>query len=421
MPELLETREEERHARRQALRPALRVGHRGPGRQHQAHEDHRLHGSVQAGLKGKTARAPAAPDADGLRVRLGQGSVRALRRHQGLHRADGAGRQARSPPARRTCASSSTTRTSCSTACAPARSGRRHDVGHGRLDPQPRESRHPVHQPEVRRDRLARHLRAAGPRPQRRRRLRLDQFHDAPGDRRARSPSRSATSPPSQGRRRSSWIRACARSSPRASRTASRTSSGIRRSRPASRRSRAGCSTGSRRPIERGANAARRGTAPDLGGARASIKRFADASCGRRAVVQRARAAASSRSSGPSGCGKTTLLRMIAGFIAARQRRHRASAGAAWRGVAPNRRPVNMVFQQLALFPMMSVGENVAFGLARRGVGRAERSSRAEAMLERVGLAGAGAQARRRALGRPAPARRHRAQPGARADAAAAR
>ena len=95
---------------------------------------------------------------------------------------------------------------------------------------------------------------------------------------------------------------------------------------------------------------------------------------------------------GPSGCGKTTLLRMIAGFI------QPDSGGIAIGGrdmanVPPNRRPVNMVFQHLALFPMMSVGENVAFGLARRGVGRAERTRRAEAMLERVGLAGA---ARRR-------------------------
>jgi spermidine/putrescine transport system ATP-binding protein len=92
---------------------------------------------------------------------------------------------------------------------------------------------------------------------------------------------------------------------------------------------------------------------------------------------------------GPSGCGKTTLLRMIAGFIA-------PDAGAIeiggrdMAGVAPNRRPVNMVFQQLALFPMMSVGENVAFGLARRGVARAERNRKAAAMLERVGLGGAG-------------------------------
>jgi spermidine/putrescine transport system ATP-binding protein len=59
------------------------------------------------------------------------------------------------------------------------------------------------------------------------------------------------------------------------------------------------------------------------------------------------------------------------------------------RGVAPNRRPVNMVFQQLALFPMMSVGENVAFGLARRGMGRAERLKKSIAMLERVGLGNA--------------------------------
>ena len=66
-----------------------------------------------------------------------------------------------------------------------------------------------------------------------------------------------------------------------------------------------------------------------------------------------------------------------------------AIGGRSMRDVAPNRRPVNMVFQQLALFPMMSVGENVAFGLARRGVARAERRRRGDAMLERVGLAGA--------------------------------
>ena len=75
---------------------------------------------------------------------------------------------------------------------------------------------------------------------------------------------------------------------------------------------------------------------------------------------------------GPSGCGKTTLLRMIAGFIAP-DSGDIAIGGQSMRNVAPNRRPVNMVFQQLALFPMMSVGENVAFGLARRGVGRADR------------------------------------------------
>jgi spermidine/putrescine transport system ATP-binding protein len=91
---------------------------------------------------------------------------------------------------------------------------------------------------------------------------------------------------------------------------------------------------------------------------------------------------------GPSGCGKTTLLRMIAGFIAP-DSGDIAIGGKSMLGIAPNRRPVNMVFQQLALFPMMSVGENVAFGLARRGMARAERTKRSQAMLERVGLAAA--------------------------------
>jgi spermidine/putrescine transport system ATP-binding protein len=94
---------------------------------------------------------------------------------------------------------------------------------------------------------------------------------------------------------------------------------------------------------------------------------------------------------GPSGCGKTTLLRMIAGFIAP-DSGDILIGGASMRGIAPNRRPVNMVFQQLALFPMMSVGENVAYGLARRGLARTERERRSHAMLERVGLGGAAAK-----------------------------
>jgi spermidine/putrescine transport system ATP-binding protein len=91
---------------------------------------------------------------------------------------------------------------------------------------------------------------------------------------------------------------------------------------------------------------------------------------------------------GPSGCGKTTLLRMIAGFIAPDAGDVRIG-GRSMAGVAPNRRPVNMVFQHLALFPMMSVGENVGYGLARRGVAKAEIAGRVAAMLKRVGLAGA--------------------------------
>jgi len=91
---------------------------------------------------------------------------------------------------------------------------------------------------------------------------------------------------------------------------------------------------------------------------------------------------------GPSGCGKTTLLRLIAGFLAPDRGEIRIG-GQTMNGVAPNRRPVNMVFQHLALFPMMSVGENVGYGLARRGVAREEITKRVGAMLERVGLAGA--------------------------------
>jgi spermidine/putrescine transport system ATP-binding protein len=94
---------------------------------------------------------------------------------------------------------------------------------------------------------------------------------------------------------------------------------------------------------------------------------------------------------GPSGCGKTTLLRMIAGFLQP-DRGTIAIGGRDMANVAPNKRPVNMVFQHLALFPMMSVGENVAFGLARRGVARAERTRRVDAMLERVGLTGSAAK-----------------------------
>ncbi|MEY4751899.1 MAG: hypothetical protein RIQ60_4113 [Pseudomonadota bacterium] len=92
---------------------------------------------------------------------------------------------------------------------------------------------------------------------------------------------------------------------------------------------------------------------------------------------------------GPSGCGKTTLLRMIAGFIAPDEGQI-LIAGQDMATVAPNRRPVNMVFQHLALFPMMNVADNVGYGLARRGLKAADIKVKVEAMLARVGLAGAG-------------------------------
>jgi spermidine/putrescine transport system ATP-binding protein len=90
---------------------------------------------------------------------------------------------------------------------------------------------------------------------------------------------------------------------------------------------------------------------------------------------------------GPSGCGKTTLLRLIAGFLEPDQGDVRIG-GRSMHGVPPNRRPVNMVFQHLALFPMMSVAENVGYGLARRGAPRALIRDRVSAMLKRVGLPG---------------------------------
>ena len=90
---------------------------------------------------------------------------------------------------------------------------------------------------------------------------------------------------------------------------------------------------------------------------------------------------------GPSGCGKTTLLRMIAGFSAP-DSGDIVIGGRSMQGVGPNRRPVNMVFQHLALFPMMSVGENVAYGLQQRGLAASEVKRRVGGMLERVGLPG---------------------------------
>ncbi|MFO6421152.1 ABC transporter ATP-binding protein [Hylemonella sp. W303a] len=94
---------------------------------------------------------------------------------------------------------------------------------------------------------------------------------------------------------------------------------------------------------------------------------------------------------GPSGCGKTTLLRMVAGFITPDSGDIRIK-GHSMVGVPPNRRPVNMVFQHLALFPMMSVGENIAYGLSQLGgarkVQRSVARDQVRDMLRRVGLPG---------------------------------
>lgn len=91
---------------------------------------------------------------------------------------------------------------------------------------------------------------------------------------------------------------------------------------------------------------------------------------------------------GPSGCGKTTLLRMISGFTEPTSG-SLLIRGQDMLGVPPNKRPVNLVFQHLALFPMMDVGENIAFGLKRqRQKTKSEIDHKIDSILDRVGLAG---------------------------------
>lgn len=90
---------------------------------------------------------------------------------------------------------------------------------------------------------------------------------------------------------------------------------------------------------------------------------------------------------GPSGCGKTTLLRMIAGFEVPTEGQILID-GQDMAAVPPNKRPVNMVFQSYAVFPHMSVADNVAYGMKIAGVGRGEREERVREALELVKLGG---------------------------------
>ena len=92
---------------------------------------------------------------------------------------------------------------------------------------------------------------------------------------------------------------------------------------------------------------------------------------------------------GPSGCGKTTLLRMIAGFELPTEGQILID-GQDMANVPPNKRPVNMVFQSYAVFPHMSVTDNVGYGLRISGVGKSEIKDRVEEALELVKLGGFG-------------------------------
>ncbi|MFZ1124723.1 MAG: ATP-binding cassette domain-containing protein, partial [Candidatus Baltobacteraceae bacterium] len=93
---------------------------------------------------------------------------------------------------------------------------------------------------------------------------------------------------------------------------------------------------------------------------------------------------------GPSGAGKTTLLRVIAGLEAVDAGRVELDADVLDDGngrfVPARKRDIAFVFQEYALFPHLSVADNVGYGLVARGVGRAERQSRVAAALGRFGI-----------------------------------
>ena len=92
---------------------------------------------------------------------------------------------------------------------------------------------------------------------------------------------------------------------------------------------------------------------------------------------------------GPSGCGKTTILRMVSGFIEPTQGQV-LIGDRDMKGIGPNKRPTAMIFQNLALFPLMTVWENIAFGLEMRGMDKTTRRAKAEELLNLVELPGVG-------------------------------
>jgi spermidine/putrescine transport system ATP-binding protein len=94
---------------------------------------------------------------------------------------------------------------------------------------------------------------------------------------------------------------------------------------------------------------------------------------------------------GPSGCGKTTLLNMISGFLVPTEGRV-LIGGEAMGKVSVNRRPTAMIFQNLALFPLMTVFENIEFGLEVRGVDKRTRREASERLLALVALEGSGSK-----------------------------
>ena len=136
--------------------------------------------------------------------------------------------------------------------------------------------------------------------------------------------------------------------------------------------------------------AAQSGTAPDHLVLQGLEKRYGDAAVVR-ALNLSVRQGEFIALLGPSGCGKTTTLRMTAGLVAVTSGRI-VVAGREITGLPPYRRDIGLVFQNYALFPHMSVAQNVAFGLEMRGVPRAESRERVAEALEMVRLSAYGAR-----------------------------
>ena len=92
---------------------------------------------------------------------------------------------------------------------------------------------------------------------------------------------------------------------------------------------------------------------------------------------------------GPSGCGKTTILRTVSGFLEPSEGAVKIG-GQNMAGIGPNKRPTALIFQNLALFPLMSVAENITYGLRVQGVDKAARARKADELLQLIALPGQG-------------------------------
>jgi len=92
---------------------------------------------------------------------------------------------------------------------------------------------------------------------------------------------------------------------------------------------------------------------------------------------------------GPSGCGKTTILRAVSGFLEPSEG-NVLIGGNNMAGKGPNERPTALIFQNLALFPLMKIWENITFSMEVRGASAAERRKRADELLDMIALPGQG-------------------------------